>query len=491
MSSFKPEGFARKTFVPGSGGGNNRSISPKPYLVEVVDYDLANHTMIARNVEDPYSSVTDIEVSISAESIARNKAKDASRSAVDPARYVGYLIDERMAARIKPGQRVVLEDCVPQRRVQRGDKTYSRFEARWISAIPDPRPNKAFRGIVTLEEYENKASNFQVWEERGLDTQNDYEAIVSYLDEMDKVAAASARGEHPVSLGIQLRAIVQKGTTTIRQGSEEKEVPQYEAINTTTAFSWVSAKRDEAGNKLADGHPLTKDDAVSLIQQYTEYLADEFKDRPDVMYRVEVMPFREFRASQQSKKMILHDRSPMAELARAQTRQSPDDTEVVQGKNFAQRGIIVLSKDKAPQNPGESWEERNFVQDVFLSGFRGHICNFVSSSDGGRVKVHEGLDRINKPNYGGANRTAGQAAPAPQQQAAPVDSGFGDGAADPFGDAFGQDGGDVFAEVISQGQTAAAPAPAPAPAPAAEPAAPAPAPAPAQGGNLFGSPRRV
>lgn len=480
--SFKPEGFTRKNFTP--GGNQNRTQRPRDYLVEVVDYDLANNTMIARNVEDGQSTVSDIEVSIAPESISKNSKK--AQKTNDPTRFVGYLIDERMAAKIKPGQRVVLESCVAQRRVQKGDKTFSRFEAQWVSGVPDARPEKAFRGVVTIESYEGRVSSVQVWEPRALDTTESYDAIIEYVDRMDQTVAAHAREERPVGLGLQLRAVVQKGTTTARIDGQEKEVPVYEVIDTTSAFSWVSAKRDASGTVTQAGRPLGKDDAVELIQGYTQYLQDKFKDDESVQYRVEVMPFREYRASQQSNKMVIHEKSPLADMANAETRCAPGDTDVVRGKNFAVNGIVILSKDQAPANPGEQWKVRNLVQDIFTNGYRGHVCNLVWAFDGGRVQVHPELDRVNRPNYAGASSSA------PQQQA-PADSGFGDAPADGgFGvDVFGgsDQGQDVFAAAIeAQGG---------APAPAAEPAAPAPAAAPAEdkpastGGNIFGGARRV
>lgn len=485
--SFKPEGFARKNFAP--GGQNNRTQRPRDYLVEVVDYDLVNKTMIVRNVEDGQSSVVDIEVSIAPDAVAR-QSKKASKTN-DPTRFVGYLIDERMAAKIKPGQRVVLESCVAQRRVQKGDKTYSRFEAQWISGVPDARPEKAFRGITTLEAYENRVNNVQVWEPRGWDTSANYNDILAYLDRMDETVAAHAREEHPANLGIQMRALVQKGTTTAKVDGQDKEVPVYEVIDTTGAFAWVSAKRDTQGTITEKGHPLSKNDAVELVQGYTEYLQEKFKDQPEVAYRVEVMPFREYRASQQSNKMIIHEKSPLSDMANAETRCSPGDTDVVRGKNFAVNGIVILSKDQAPTNPGEQWKTRNLVQDIFTNGYRGHVCNLVWAFDGGRVQVHPELDRVNRPAYGGASSQA------PQGNQAPEDSGFGDTPTDSGfnGDVFGGgDGGvDVFAQAIADQGGAAAPAPAePAPAATNESAEVVPASAPASApSNLFGGGRRT
>ena len=485
--SFKPEGFTRKAYTPGSGQ-NNRTQRPRDYLVEVVDYDLANKTMIARNVEDGQSSVVDIEVSIAPDAVAR-QSKKASKTN-DPTRFVGYLIDDRMSAKIRPGQRVVLEGCVAQRRVQKGDKTYSRFEAQWISGVPDARPEKAFRGITTLEAYENRVSNVQVWEPRGLDTTANYDDILTYLGRMDETVAAHAREEHPANLGVQMRALIQKGTTSAKVDGQDKEVPVYEVIDTTGAFAWMSAKRDAQGTITEKGRPLGKDDAVELISGYTEYLQDKFKDQPDVAYRVEVMPFREYRASQQSNKMVIHEKSPLSDMANAETRCSPGDTEVVRGKNFAVNGIVILSKDQAPTNPGEQWKTRNLVQDIFTNGYRGHVCNLVWAFDGGRVQVHPELDRVNRPTYTGASQ-------APQQDSqAPADSGFGEApAADAFGgDVFGgtDQGVDVFAQAISaQGGAAAPAAEQPAATPAAEPAAEQPAASPPAGGNLFSRPRQV
>lgn len=463
--SFKPEGFVRKQFT--SNQNNNATRRPRDYLVEVVDYDLPQKTMVVRNVEDGRN----ILVYISPEAIARATKK--IRSDADPTRFVGYMIDERMQAKIPVGQRVVLEGCVAQRRVQVGSETYSRFEAQWINSVPDARPEKAFRAAYTIDAYGGRVNSVQVWEPKAMDVTENKDDILAYLGRMDEVVASHGRGEHPVNLGLQLRALVNKG-------ADAEGKPIYEAIDTTGAFVWVPAKRDEAGNQIEKGHPLDQASAIQLIEGYLGYLEDVYKDRPEVQYRVEVMPFREYRASQQSNKMAIHEKSPLADLSTTQTRCSIDDSDTIQGKNWAVNSIVVLSKDQAPSKPGEEWKIRNLVQDLYTNGYRGHVCNHVRSFDDGKVQVHPQLDRVNRPNYSGAAPTQ-----APTQSAPPDDSGFGDAGDGVF--STDDAGVDVFGAALAGN----APAPAPAPAPPEAPAeAPAPAPAPAEStrpsSNVFG-----
>ena len=478
--TYKPEGFVKQSFSKGSG--SNSSKRPRDVLVEVIDYDLTNHVMICRDVD----TNREIRAHINPETVVQ-QSKTATANA-DPTRVVGYMIDERMATKARAGSRATLENVIPLKPVVGPDKkTYSSYEAKWIKIAPDNRPDKAFRAIITGEAYQGRASSFQVWENRAMDVQANNEDILTYLARMDEVNAAYARQENTINLGLQLRAMIKTG---VHQEAGKPDQNIYEVIDTTGAFSWVPAKRDAESNIIEKGHPIDQASAVELIRGYLDYLNEKFANDPSVEYRVEVMPFREFRASQQSKSMMVRENSPLSHLTHTQTRCSPGDTDTIEGKNWAVNGILFLSKDKAPEKQGDAWEVRNFVQEVFTNGYRGHVCTLVWAFDGGRVKVHPEIDRVARPNYAGAATPASEATSA----AAVVSNDDGFGSA---GDVFSEPdaGGDVFGAVLAQQSAqstppASAPAPAPAAAPA-EAAAPPAAPAARPGANVFGGARKV
>jgi hypothetical protein len=469
-------------------GGNKSGFTPKPRdrLVEVVGYNVGQSTMQARDTGT--GKLMDVIVNSSRAAELSSKAQTKGVADKAPA-WVGYLIDQSMANELPVGTRVVLEGTVPRGRpIKRGGDEFMQIECRYVSSASEPTPEKLFRAILTADSYDGRISSVQAWDEKALDTQDNRDDIVTFFDKMDEVRASYARQENPVGLGMQMRAVVPTGAA-------EDGTPTYEVIDTTTAFHWVAPVKDAAGNKVEDGHPMGKEDAIGLIDGYIGYLNDKFPEGTfdtDKDFCVEVMTFRNFKGSIQSKAMAVNERSPLGSLVTTPTKCAQDDEEYITGRNWAVDGIVALTRDVAPKKPGEPWVARNMVDKLFANGYRAHVASLVKTSDGGRAHVHPALNspRVDREATAGApaaNAGARQASPASATPAAgdgfASDGGFG--AAD-----FGS-GANAF-EAAMAAPAASAPA-ASAQAPAASTPAAAPAAAAAETptpANSFGSNQR-
>ena len=105
-------------------------------VAEVIAYDLANQTLLARNV----STGRDLQVTLHPEVVTR--ATEHSKDQ-PPRAYDGYLIDERLAAKLPPGHRILLQgaDVEPtptHGKRQRGPAAAQRCTARWIHSLAEP-----------------------------------------------------------------------------------------------------------------------------------------------------------------------------------------------------------------------------------------------------------------------------------------------------------------------------------------------------------------
>ena len=446
--SFKPSGVRVNNAFQRPAQQNNGDRHPVTRLFEVLSYDVPASAMLVKDVR------TGREVEITIDPARLEKIKPR---ADEPGRWVGYRIDENMAAKVKPGQRVVLQGVIYQSPKKVGDRQLSRATAQWVNLPSDSRPTKTFYSITTIEAYKDRVNNAQDWGEpgvRALDIEANREELMAYLAKMDESSKAFGTDSNTYNYGLMLSALIDTGKTN------EDGTKEYECIDATGAFSWIQAERDEQGNKIKDGYPMDQERATGLIRDYLEYLNQTIPaDKP---YRVEVMPFRELRASKQSQKMVIHEKSPLFTLAHTRTRCSIGDQETLEGKNFAQVCILSLSKDQAPSAPGEEWKRRDFVQEIYPSGYRSHVRNQVRAFDGGTVKVHPELDRVLTQGdaYGKAAPAPSNNAPSQSHSAAPVDSGFGESQDDGFAELGGNSAEeDVFASVLNQTPSAQEQAP--------------------------------
>ncbi len=436
---FKKDGMsASRAF---SGGGNKTgNFAPNPYtrLIDVLGYNLPQATIVGRDVDTGKLLEARVDPTRVAEISQRAKV-DSSKPA--PA-WQGHLINEDMAKEHPVGTRLILEGSIPVGRpVKRDDNEYMQIQARYISAPSDPSPEKARRAIITGEAYERRFSSVQEWSPRALDIQDNEAEVHELFAQMDAVRAEDAAGKKPVGLGILLRAIVPLSNEEREAAKRDgREGPAYEVIDKTEAFHWVSPKRDENGNKVAEGHPMGSAEGTELIGEYLDYLNEKFPDGsfgPDRDFRVEVLHFKNYKASIKSKFMAVPDRGPLASLVTTPTKCAQDDDKFTFGRNWAVNGILCLTRDVAPEKKGDDWVERNMADRVFAEGYRADVASMVLSADGSKVRLVKELIAP-RPEYdqnqnAGASRqqSPAQSSQAPAQQApanqpAPAGDGFSD-----------------------------------------------------------------
>lgn len=441
-----------------SGGGNRSGFKaqPRDRLAEVLGYNTGQSTITARDVDS--GKLMDVIVDPArVQEITQRAASKPTREST--ATWQGHLIDENMAKAIPVGHRMVLERTTPRGRpVNRDGQEYMQLQAGYIRGLSDESPEKAFRGIITAEAYERRFTAVQVWEGKAYDVGQNEGDIVAKFDEMDAIAADEAAGGKPVGLGMALRAIVPLSAEEVAKGNENG--PRFEVIDTTEAYHWVAAQKDEQGNKISDGHHMGKKEASELVGEYISYLNDRFPEGcfgPGIDFAVEVMFFRNYKASIKSYGMAVPERGPLSYLVTTPTKCAQDDENFVFGRNFAVDGIVALTRDQAPKKQGEPWIERNMADHIYANGFRAPVSSMVRTADDARVRLHPGLvaPRQEYTAQSSAAPAASAPASAPASSPAPAGDGFTD-------DGFG--GGNAFEDAMRGDAPAAAPAPSPAPA---------------------------
>lgn len=452
---FKKEGMSVSRAF--SGGGNNRGgfkPQPRDRLIEVISYNTGQSTVVGRDV-DTGKLLEAIVDPTRVHEISDKASKKEVRETT--ATWQGHLIDDNMAKAQPPGSRIVLERTTPRGRpVNRGGEEYMQLQAGYVRGVPDSAPDKAFRGIITGEAYEGRFSSIQVWDPKGLDVEANEADIVAKFAQMDAVRAAEAAGEKPVGMGLQLRAIVPLTAEEIAAGKETG--PQFEVIDTTEAFHWVPAKKDENGNKISEGHSMGTNEGAELITEYLGYLNDKFPEGSfgeNRDFRVEVLFFQNYKASIKSYGMAVPRGGPLTSLVTTPTKCAQDDENFTFGRNWAVDGIIALTRDVAPKKVGNEWSEpqvRNMADAVFANGYRAPVSAMVRTATDARVRLHPALvaprpDQAERNEAGGQSQ-APSAAPANQPAAA------GDGFSDSF------EGGNAFEQAMAAGSAPAASTPA-------------------------------
>lgn len=500
---FKPQGVS----IPGafsrtnSGGNSNFKQRPTDRLCTITGYDVAHNTIIV--TEDISGNV--LEAKVGDAHIQRNRAREQTNPSAQPQRWVGYDIDARMEEHLPVGEKVVLERCITTKKLNVGGQEKRLVECTRVIHITAPSPEKTFHGVFTISAFQGRISNVQSWADRAISS-DDQEALSTIASELDDNKAAYENKENRPNLGVQFRVIVPK---ELEAGKEEKD-REWEVIDSSPPFDWVQQEKDAAGNVVRPGHPLDGAKFGELINGYFEYVfgaedgsvAPKFSEDVLATAKVEVMTYVSYLASSMSTSMQIPDREwdPLYELSHTRTKYAQDDTEFTVGKNWAVRGILSLSEDKAPKTKTESWTKRDLAVRLFANALRMNVHRFVATSEGNRVRPHPAIERVRDEPTQEAGAAAEQSqAPAargslatpPSQPAArpaasapslsaPAADPFGGGASDPFLDsmAAAPAAASTAAPLATPETDAFDEAPA---VPAAEPAAqPAAAPAAAQ-----------
>lgn len=386
---------------------SNNARRPQDLLLTVTGYDLGRGVMLGQYENG--EKVDNVEVAIAKETIARNEERKRSRTDLPKdIKWEGHLIDARMASHIEIGSRVVIERAVQVKSFQKDGKALRVFEANRVLNVSDPAPDKTFVGLFTIYAHEGRIMSVQHWKgEKALDV-SDANALEKLREEMDDAAAAYARKEYRPTVGAQFRFVNPTGNPD----------NPYEVLDVSPPFDWIPRKKDEQGNVVSEGQPMTGDKLDELLSQYcSQYIDVKFPTEQYPQGKIEVVPYVNYRASTQNKGMILSTQTwdPLYVMAHARTHLAVDDTEYVQGKNYAVKGIIQLSSDE-PDKATKQFKPRNIVNRLHANGAKGHVHAWVRTSDGQKCTPHQALKAVLPQNPRSENDAAPAAGPAVSRQ---------------------------------------------------------------------------
>lgn len=409
---FKPQGMP-STFIRSNSGPNQRRRFID-MLVKIDSYDLAQRQM---NCTD--ESGAKLMVQIRPDTIERNvkRAKELAGTRPQAPKWEGYLIDQRMAESLPPGQKIVIEKAEKTRSIQHNGQTMGVVQSDRIINISDPSPEKTFEGLFSISTYQNHVFHVQRWEEKAasIDDLAQIDRIKAVLDEGSQAFLNKELRPH---YGVQFR-VVQPPVNA----SDNCVV-----IDTSPPFDWIPRQFDANQQEIAAGRPLDGPKFMELLFDETEgymgYVRSSFSAEQFPGVFIEVCPYINYRAGPRSRYMAIPEKTfdPLYELANTQTRLAIGDETFAQGKNVAVKGVLQLSADQVDLQT-RTFKPRNIAVRLHATGPKGHVHAWIRTSDNRKTQPHEALKQIRvqraipgeKSNYA---PVAG--APAPYQPAPPA-----------------------------------------------------------------------
>lgn len=464
-SAFRPQGVSAGR---GVRTNQNRSDYPRDRLAIVDGYDLGRGVMLATEQDTERK----LEVSIQQRNQKPGVTTTAPRNN-EERKWRGNKIDALMAESLIPGSWVILESTRGNETQMRGKESVLPVAARWIVNVSEPRPDKCFTGIFTLTAYRGNVENIQAWEEKAIDAQ-DSDALTAFGEELDAINAAFKNRERPIRKGFQFRIVKQTSAATEGQNGRPGRPASYEVVDMSYPIDWINVESDDPD---AIGEPPTNELFQSYVNGYIDHIwgaedgstPAKFSEDELQNMRFEIATYRIFKAGdvQYNERMRIPEPTPgmfpsaLHQLANTATRFSEGEDYVV-GKNWAVRGILQLINDSFDKKSNPPQIVPNFMaRQLFANGPRVNVHNMVATSDAGRAKVIESLDRVlekrDAPNAQAASGAGGSelSAPAGDQLVAPAEDPFG-GAGDFLGEA-----ADPFLDAAAAPAETSAPAAAP------------------------------
>jgi len=383
-------------------------------LVTVLGYDTDKKTLF---VEDDkgrkYETYISKEDFLKAEDSATAKKLDTSTI-----KWMGHDINKKMEKANPVGSKVILQKT----KVIKKDngEGYALTEASRIIGVPNPEADKTFQGVFSIshrmdEERNKRISRVRHWQpSRGIDI-NDDESIAELKKEIDEAVShhETKVGEQNVTvpmLGIQMRALMK--TDKI---NPQDNTPIYEAVDSTINFDWM---REAGGDGQSKGHPMTGNEMLSLREGYIEYISnhEQFKSHVDDM-KIEICVYRVYPASKNKNLQLTFgiesrdlnaDKNPLYQLAHRQNFVDIEQTERVEGVNYAVNGIIQIAGNKPEKVNGKFVEVPNYwVNNIHANHIKGHVFAFIRTAEGHKVEVHPNLQLIREADHKNSNVNSG------------------------------------------------------------------------------------
>jgi hypothetical protein len=431
MSAFTG-GIKRPQVQNQSGENNNQQQNQYDRLVTVLGYNTEAKTLVCEDEKGKK-----YEVFVNPEEVIRGE-KAATAMSIDRTKtWMGHSIDKQMEKNYPAGSKLILQ----RSRVHKKDNGQGMAvtEVQRVIGVPNPEPDKTFQGIFTLtartdENRLQRVARVQHWQEKGIDV-NDESAIQALKQQMDEssVNLGQKIGEYNVTLpsvGVQFRALMKTDRPDpYYQGPNKEDAFIYEVVNTSIPFDWMPGPLDESGKEIkSQAHPITGDEMLEFMDAYIAYISEheQFKDHIDDMI-VEICAYRSYPASNNKQLQLTFgeqnrdqhaEKNPLYQLSHRKSYVDMDQTAdgLIQGRNYAVRGIIQISPNKLEKIGGKPTEIPSYwVNNLHANSTKGHVMALVRTSQDYKAEPHANLKLIVEAKKEQSN----DAAPAPARAQAP------------------------------------------------------------------------
>jgi hypothetical protein len=348
--------------------GGRLSRHRSDHLVRVEGYDLSQARVFGVNHEGALGLYE-----VSSASLRRARERPSSAPPMGrTAEYNGRIIDAPLAAHLPPGRWVVLSNA---RWTGISVGGVPLFEAEKVVNSTAQTPDKLFPGLFTVAAAGDRISSVQAWEGQAFSV-GDMAARARFAEELDAAHWRAAEGLRFNKPGFQMRVL-----RPSESGSS------WRCVESSFAYDCAPRSR-RAGAAAAPPLPLTSALFGELCKSYLDKLFWRYPDWDSMAAQIDVMVFRNFKASIVSPGMSIgRPGGPLSRMACWTARINATNGATYTGRAGAVHGILeVTSDDEAGSNP------RNLAQRLHANGKARDVREAVLSFDGKRVFLDSCLD---------------------------------------------------------------------------------------------------
>ena len=370
------------------GSGKKQIYHEALELIEVVAGEGNTGYLVGKPYLSPYNSNDEVvRIKVKQADFDRNENKS---NKVANALFRGHKIDGLMKAAFdkKPKNAkniVLLEDIERKTTIKENGETIKVFECSYIHNITDSNKDKFKRTLITglgyfdteMEMY--RIMNLQDWELKSVSL-DDPEKLNIVKEMIDMGKEAEESGSHKLPpVGFQFRVIVKNPNWN----KEDKKSKPFDVIGVSPCFDYIK----EIG-AYADG-----DFFMDKVEEFKVWVKEDTNigsDYPE--YFLEVIYYKNLPSTQHNKQFVLKTTqtgSPLYQMITTRTGLFYDaeinGDNALRGRNWGGFAYVALSSDKDEVLKDEDGNAtvltkyRNYVNKLFMSGYRGNIQSFITA----------------------------------------------------------------------------------------------------------------
>jgi len=392
-----------QTLIPSTNLNLNQQQNQYDRLVTVLSYNIEAKTFVCEDEKG-----RKYEVFVNPEEVSRGEKAAMALGINRSVTWMGHSIDKQMEKNYPVGSKLILR----RSRIVKKDngRGMALTEVQRIIGVPNPEADKTFQGIFTLtyrfdENRLKRIARVQHWQNRGIDL-NDDKALQELRDQMNEASARYGEkiGDYAVTvptIGIQFRALMKTDRLYM------DNTPIYEVVDSSIPFEWIPGPMDENGKEIkSKAHPINGDEMMELAKQYIDHIANhpQFAEHAKNMI-LEVCAYKSYPASTNSKNLQLTYGDPkrdqhaekniLYQLSHRRSYVDIEQTEQIQGRNYAVNGIIQISPNKLAKINGKPTEiESYWVNNLHANNIKGHVFSMIRTSQGFKAEPHQNLKLI-------------------------------------------------------------------------------------------------